>query len=149
MDANLIELAGVVLTSTLASNGIITLAVKRRWKKDDAKDEVKKQIAELVKTIEAQKGIDHKIAEQIEDIQRYNVEAAKEREIVKETLRLLSYDMLSNKLMFHISRGYATKPERDSLSLYIKNYKLNHWNGDMNALLERFNALPFEEEERE
>ena len=132
-----------------ASDGILALVMKYLIKRAGKKDETKKKIAEIKNAIDTQADFDRRFAEQVADIQRYNIEAAKEREIVKDTLRLLSYDMLSNRLLYFIQRGFATKVERDSVSLYIKNYKANHWNGDMNALLAKFNALPFEFEEEE
>ena len=142
MNIDIIALAAVIF----GSDTLLTLILKHIWEKADKKDEIKKRVEEIQEQIANQAHFDSEFNERVADIQRYNVEAAKEREVFKETLRLLSYDMLANRLLHYIEQGYATRTERESVSLYIRNYKQNHWNGDINALLERFNDLPYEEE---
>lgn len=134
-----LQLAGILL----ASDSLLAVVLKHVWKQQEKKSAVKRDIAEIKAAIDSQADMDAKIVQQIGDLQRFNLKLAQDNSAMNETLRLLSYDMLAHKLYVHIERGYATHTEREAVNLYIRNYKANHWNGDMDEMLKKFNELPY------
>lgn len=60
----------------------------------------------------------------------------------KQTLEAVSYSMLSDRLEARLDAGYATPEQRKEMEILIEAYKKNGWNGDMDARIQRFYALP-------
>ena len=69
------------------------------------------------------------------------------KDLVQETLAVLTYHSLSNKLNELISKKYATADERHELTLLYDIYKKHGWNGDMDARMKAVYLLPFENPE--
>ena len=62
-------------------------------------------------------------------------------EIGLETLRLLSYQRMSQETERLLSQGFATPAERAVLQEMYENYKAHGWNGDMDARLAKVYQL--------
>jgi hypothetical protein len=62
--------------------------------------------------------------------------------VTKKTLEALAYSQLSDKLEVRLDTGYATPEQRKEMEILIDAYKANGWNGDMDARISRFYALP-------
>lgn len=60
----------------------------------------------------------------------------------RQTLKAVSYSMLSDKLETRLDAGYATPEQRKEMEILIETYKRNGWNGDMDARIQRFYNLP-------
>lgn len=61
---------------------------------------------------------------------------------VKKTMEAVSYSMLSDKLETRLDAGFATPEQRKEMEILIEAYKMNGWNGDMDARIQRFYNLP-------
>lgn len=61
----------------------------------------------------------------------------------KKTLSLQSYYNLKRECHDMIEKGYATEVERRFLYKMYDNYKEWGWNGDMDAMIERVDRLPY------
>ena len=62
--------------------------------------------------------------------------------VSKQTMKAVSYSMLSDKLELRLDNGYATPEQRKEMEILIEAYKANGWNGDMDARINRFYNLP-------
>ena len=62
--------------------------------------------------------------------------------VAKQTMKAVSYSMLSDKLEMRLDNGYATPEQRKEMEILIEAYKANGWNGDMDARINRFYNLP-------
>ena len=59
-----------------------------------------------------------------------------------QTLKAVSYSILSDKLEMRLDSGYATPEQRKEMEILIEAYQRNGWNGDMDARIQRFYNLP-------
>lgn len=64
------------------------------------------------------------------------------RSATRQTLEAVSYSMLSDRLESRLDSGYATPEQRKEMEILINAYQRNGWNGDMDARIQRFYALP-------
>lgn len=64
------------------------------------------------------------------------------RSATRQTLEAVSYSMLSDRLEARLDSGYATPEQRKEMEILINAYQRNGWNGDMDARIQRFYALP-------
>ena len=76
------------------------------------------------------------------------------QDLVTETLAVLTYNKLADKIEYCLTKGYATPEERREIEKLEGIYKKWGWNGDMDARMEKVYALrtnrpPEEEAERE
>ena len=69
------------------------------------------------------------------------------KDLTLETLAVLTYNTLSDKLDWLIEKGYATAEERHELNLLYNVYKKHGWNGDMDARINIVFHLPFDKPE--
>lgn len=62
-------------------------------------------------------------------------------DLVKDTLAVLTYNRLADKIEYCLTKGYATPDERREIKLLEDVYKSWGWNGDMDARLEKVYSL--------
>lgn len=73
---------------------------------------------------------------------------AEKNNLILKTLSIQSYCNLKQECNTLIEKGYATEAERRFLYKMYDNYKCWGWNGDMDALIERVDRLPYLEIDR-
>lgn len=73
---------------------------------------------------------------------------AKKSDLMMETMSIQSYCNLKQECNALIEKGYAEEPERRFVHTMYDNYKRWGWNGDMDALIERVDRLPYLEKDR-
>ena len=64
------------------------------------------------------------------------------KDAIQKTLAAVAYSELSDKIEQRLDADYATPAQRKELEILFEAYKLNGWNGDMDARMERVYALP-------
>lgn len=69
-------------------------------------------------------------------------------ELVIETLSVLTYEKLADKIEYLLNKGFATPDERRELGLLHGIYKKHGWNGDMEARMEKVYRLRTDRPER-
>lgn len=67
---------------------------------------------------------------------------------VAKTLSIQSYCNLKQECNALIEKGFATESDRRFLYKMYDNYKEWGWNGDMDALMERVDRLPYLEKDK-
>ena len=60
-----------------------------------------------------------------------------------ETLAVITYNTISDKLNTLIQKEFVTSEERHELHILYELYKKHGWNGDMDARMEIVQHLPF------
>lgn len=58
-------------------------------------------------------------------------------ELLKRTLAALAYSSISNEIERLLTKGFASPDERKTISILFETYKLNGWNGDMDARMKK------------
>ena len=69
------------------------------------------------------------------------------KDLTMETLAVITYNTLSDKLDWLIEKEFATAEERHEVNLLYDIYKKHGWNGDMDARIKIVFSLPFEKPE--
>lgn len=65
----------------------------------------------------------------------------------RKTIRAMLYNMISDKLNYILSKGYATETDRRDVQILWAAYHSEGWNGDMDDRMERMIRLPFHPDE--
>lgn len=64
------------------------------------------------------------------------------KSITRQTLAMLTYSTLSDKVEKLLSQNYATPEQRKEVEQLYQLYKAHGWNGDMEARMDKIHALP-------
>lgn len=63
------------------------------------------------------------------------------QDLVRDTLSVLTYNRLADKIEYCLTKGYATPEERREIEMLKEIYDKWGWNGDMETRLEKVYAL--------
>lgn len=67
------------------------------------------------------------------------------KSITRQTMAVLTYSTLADKIEKLLDNGYAAPEQRKEIEQLYKLYKAHGWNGDMEARMEKVYDLPTKE----
>ena len=70
------------------------------------------------------------------------------KDLIVETLSVLTYERLADKIEYLLNKGFATPDERRELELLHEIYKKHGWNGDMEERMKKVYRLRTDRPER-